>query len=218
MIDPRTDCHCHILPLMDDGSGSMEESLHLARKQVGWGYRKAVCTAHRTEKYPNTPDSVRRACDQLQEELSRQAIPLELTPSMEYRLLPGTWPETLEKGWLMPWEGNHILMEMNIHTAAKLGNLVPEDEIKRIADMGFQPVLAHPERYLYLEMDRYPSLKAAGALFQRNVGSMEGLYGPEVRARARAIMDMGLYDLVATDLHRRQYADFFDAIGFKVKA
>ena len=47
---------------------------------------------------------------------------------------------------------------------------------------------------------------------------MEGLYGPEVRARARAIMDMGLYDLVATDLHRRQYADFFDAIGFKVKA
>ncbi len=51
MIDPRTDCHCHILPMLDDGSASMAESVRLARRQAGWGFRKVVCTSHRVGKY-----------------------------------------------------------------------------------------------------------------------------------------------------------------------
>ena len=128
------------------------------------------------------------ACDLLREELSKQGIALELEPSMEYRLIPETWPETLEKGWLLPWEGNHILIELPIHNASKIGDIVPEDEIKRLLDMGYQPVLAHPERYLYLDMERYLSLKEAGALFQRNIGAIEGLYGEAVSVRAEALL------------------------------
>ncbi len=134
MIDSRTDCHCHILPLLDDGSKCMAESVLLARYQVKWGFRKAVCTSHRVGKYPNVPEDVIRACDALQEELVRQDVPIELTPSMEYRLIPETWPETLEKGWLLPWEGNHILIELPIHKASRIGDIVPEDEIKRLQD------------------------------------------------------------------------------------
>ena len=96
MIDPRTDCHCHILPLLDDGATCMYESVLLAKYQVKWGFRKAVCTSHRVGKYPNVPADVIRTCDALQEELRKQNIPLELTPSMEYRLIPETWPETLD--------------------------------------------------------------------------------------------------------------------------
>ena len=170
----NTDCHCHILPLLDDGATCMQESVLLAKYQVKWGFRKAVCTSHRVGKYPNEPDHVQRLCGELQEELFRQDIPLELVPSMEYRLIPETWPETLEKGWLLPWEGNHVLIELPIHKASRIGNIVPEDEIKRLLDMGLQPVLAHPERYLYLDMERYRSLKDAGVLFQRNIGSLDG--------------------------------------------
>ncbi len=139
MIDSRTDCHCHILPLLDDGSKCMAESVLLARYQVKWGFRKAVCTSHRVGKYPNVPEDVIRACDALQEELVRQDVPIELTPSMEYRLIPETWPETLEKGWLLPWEGNHILIELPIHKASRIGDIVPEDEIKRLLDMAISP-------------------------------------------------------------------------------
>ena len=213
---PQTDCHCHILPLLDDGATCMYESVLLAKYQVKWGFRKAVCTSHRVGKYPNEPDPVKRACSDLQEELIRQGIPLELTPSMEYRLIPETWPETLEKGWLLPWEGNHILIELPIHTASRIGNIVPEDEIKRLLDMGFQPVLAHPERYLYLGMERYHSLKEAGALFQRNIGSLEGLYGEAVSVRTEALLAEDLYDLQGTDLHSERYARFFDSFGFRV--
>lgn len=216
MLDPRTDCHCHILPGLDDGATCLEESVFLASKQVEWGFRKAVCTSHRVGKYPNEPESVTAACRMLQEELRRRDIPLELTPSMEYRLIPETWPETLQKGWLLPWEGNHVLIELPIHKASRIGNIVPEDEIKRLLDMGYQPVLAHPERYLYLDTDRYHSLKQAGVLFQRNIGSLEGLYGNPVSERAEALAAEGLYDMHGTDLHNARYAAFFDSIGLKV--
>lgn len=216
MIDPRTDCHCHILPLLDDGSASMLESVLLARYQVKWGFRKAVCTSHRVGKYPNVPEDVVRTCAALQEELIRQNVPLELTPSMEYRLVPETWPETLEKGYLLPWEGNHILIELPIHKASRIGNIVPEDEIKRLLDKGYQPVLAHPERYLYLDMEHYHRFKEAGVLFQRNIGSLEGLYGEAVSVRAQSLMAEGLYDTQGTDLHNERYAQFFDSFGFGV--
>lgn len=216
MIDPRTDCHCHILPLLDDGATCMNESVQLAKYQVKWGFRKVVCTSHRVGKYPNVPDDVIRTCATLHEELVKQNVPLELTPSMEYRLIPETWPETLEKGYLLPWEGNHILIELPIHKASRIGNIVPEDEIKRLLDMGYQPVLAHPERYLYLDMERYHSFKETGVLFQRNIGSLEGLYGGAVSLQAEALMAEGLYDTQGTDLHNERYAQFFDSFGFKI--
>ena len=194
----------------------MNESVLLARYQVKWGFRKVVCTSHRVGKYPNVPDDVIRTCTVLQEELVKQNVPLELTPSMEYRLIPETWPETLEKGYLLPWEGNHILIELPIHKASRIGDIVPEEEIKRLLDMGYQPVLAHPERYLYLDMDRYHSFKEAGVLFQRNIGSLEGLYGEAVSVRAEALMTDGLYDTQGTDLHNERYTQFFDSFGFKV--
>ena len=212
-----TDCHCHILPLLDDGATCLQDSVLLARYQVKWGFRKAVCTSHRTRLYPNEPETVGRACQGLQEELIRREIPLELTPSMEYRLIPETWPEVLEKGWLLPWEGKHILLELPISKPAQMGNIVPEDEIKRLLDMGYQPVLAHPERYLYLTLERYNSLKEAGALFQRNIGSPEGLYGEAVSIRAEALLAENLYDLQGTDLHNERYARFFDSFGFGVE-
>ncbi len=217
MISQLTDCHCHILPLLDDGATCMYESVLLAKYQAKWGFKKVVCTSHRVGKYPNMPDDIKRTCAALQEELIKQDVPLELTPSMEYRLIPETWPETLEKGYLLPWEGNHILIELPIHKASRIGNIVPEDEIKRLLDMGYQPVLAHPERYLYLDMDRYHSFKEAGVMFQRNIGSLEGLYGEAVSVRAEALMAEGLYDTQGTDLHNERYAQFFDSFGFKAE-
>ena len=83
--------------------------------------------------------------------------------------------------------------------------------------MGYQPVLAHPERYIYLSMEDYIGLKEAGCLFQRNAGSLEGLYGQAVSVRTEGIMKAGLYDMVGTDLHNERYAMFFDRIHFRAE-
>ena len=84
---------------------------------------------------------------------------------VEYRLIPETWPEVVLKDWILPWEGNHILVELPIHGPTKIGDLSPADEIRSLVADGLQPVLAHPERYLYLEMDDYKALRDA---FQHN--------------------------------------------------
>ena len=212
MIPAFVDCHCHILPALDDGAGKMEESLLLAQKQLSWGFRRVVCTPHRNRLYHNTPETVAAACDALRAELSRRGIPLAIVASMEYRLVPETWPETLREGWLLPWEGHHLLIELPISDGSQVGDLVPEDEIRKLVSDGYQPVLAHPERYLYLTMDRYRAMKEAGALFQRNAGSLEGLYGPAVSQRAAELERQKMYDLLGTDLHNERYAAFFDSI------
>ena len=145
------DCHCHILPGLDDGAADLEESLFLCRWFVRHSYTEVVCTSHRTRLYPNTAETVEQAVAALQQVLDREGVPLHLIPSLEYRLIPETWrPERL-----LPWQGNHLLVELPLKKPEKMGNLVPEDEIRRLVEEGYQPVLAHPERYRYMDMGDY---------------------------------------------------------------
>ena len=211
----KVDCHCHILPCLDDGAQSLEESVFLAGKLASWGYERVVCTSHSSFLYRNTPKTVASACELLRKELLSRGISLELVSSMEYRLIPETWVEVRENGWLLPWEGNHILVELPIHDPTKIGDIVPSAEIRWLLAEGYQPVLAHPERYLYLTMEDYRLLKEAGAQFQRNLGTLEGMYGEAVSVRAEALQAEGMYDWLGTDLHNRKYAEFFDGYVFK---
>ena len=187
----KIDCYCHILPGLDDGAQTLEESVFLAGKLASWGYERVVCTSHSSFLYRNTPKTVTSACELLRQELLSRGISLELVPSMEYRLIPETWLDVRENGWLLPWEGNHILVELPIREPEKIGHIVPTAEIRWLVSEGFQPVLAHPERYLYLSMEDYHVLKDAGAQFQRNMGTLEGMYGNEVKARAENVRMAG---------------------------
>jgi len=206
----KIDCHCHILPGIDDGAADLEEAVYLAGRLVKFGYERAICTSHCSFLYHNTPKTVTDACNLLREELERQGIKLELVPSMEYRLTESTWPIVRLKNWLMPWEDNHILIELPLHTPSQMGSIVPADEIRYLIEDGYQPVLAHPERYTFMELDQVRALKDVGAQFQRNLGALEGLYGEDVSVRARALESAGMYEWVGTDLHNYRYADFFE--------
>ena len=209
---PKYDCHCHILPGLDDGAQTLQESLYLAGRLAAYGFERAVCTAHSSSLYWNSPATVISACERLQIALAQDDIPLTLIPSMEYRLIPERWPEVLAKGWLLPWEGNHILIELPIRKPEKMGDIDPAEEIKRLISDGYQPVLAHPERYEWASRDYYRSLLDAGAAFQRNLGSIEGLYGPGPSSRALWLMQEGYYSFLGTDCHNKKYTDEFDKI------
>ena len=128
---PEYDCHCHILPGLDDGAQTMEDALFLAGKLASYGFKRAVCTSHSTRLYRNTPSTVIPACERLQEALVQAGIRLELVPSLEYRLLPETWPEIRAKGWLLPWESNHILIELPISNPRQLGDIDPFRPVRR---------------------------------------------------------------------------------------
>ncbi len=208
---PEFDCHSHILPGLDDGAQTMEDAVYLAGRLAAYGFKRAVCTAHSSFLYRNTPETVVPTCERLQEELDKAGIKLALTPSMEYRLIPETWPEQRRRG-LLPWEGNHILIELPIRQREQMGDIDPVNEIKALVADGYRPVLAHPERYLWAGREDFDRFREAGALFQRNLGSLEGAYGKESAQRAEALLRWGYYSFLGTDTHDRRYTDKFDKI------
>ena len=84
----------------------------------------------------------------------------------------------------------------------------------RIKAKGYYPVLAHPERYMYMNEHKYQRLKSMNVEFQLNQFSLFGLYGKEVQKRAKMLQKQGMYNYIGTDLHR--ISPFQNALRFKL--
>lgn len=206
----KVDFHSHILPGIDDGARTLEESVQLAAAMASWGFERITCTPHITRLYRNTPDIIKEQFDNLSEALDFKGIGIDLRMSAEYRLNPETWPDVLENGWLMPIEDKYILMEFPISHRSEMGSLEPMEEFKKVMSLGLTPILPHPERYFYLSHDEMMSYVDAGVRIQSNYGSLAGLYGPESQSRAQKLIDEGVVSFLATDMHNLKYVE---AIG-----
>ena len=201
----KLDFHSHILPGIDDGAVDIDTSVFLAESMKDWGFERITCTPHITSKYRNTPETIRRAFEQLQEALYVRGTDLDLKMSAEYRLVPETWPEVLKKNWLMPIEDKFILMELPIHRREEMSWIKPLDEFKKILSSGLIPLLPHPERYFYLSESELMSFIEAGVQIQSNYGSLAGLYGSEAQENARKLIAGGLVSHFGTDMHNDHY-------------
>ena len=127
--------------------------------------------------------------------------------SAEYRLVPETWPEVLEKGWLMPIEDKFILMELPISRRSEMKNISPQEEFRKILSMGLTPILPHPERYGYLSQEELIEFVELGVKIQCNYGSLAGLYGDEAEETARSLINKGIVSFLGTDMHNAHYVD-----------
>lgn len=199
------DYHCHILPGIDDGATTLENAVMLAEAQKGWGFNRVYCTSHITSAHPNTPDTIRPAFEALQEALYKEGCNLDLRMSAEYRIVPETWPEVLEKNWIWPIEDKYLLMEMPISKPQEMGWIKPLEEFRKVMALGLTPLLPHPERYAYLSEDELCRYIDAGVIVQSNYGSLAGLYGEEVRQRVLKLQEKGYISLYGTDLHNAKY-------------
>lgn len=203
----KIDYHSHVLPGLDDGATDLQNAAELVSAMKSWGFEKITCTPHINALYRNTPDGIRRAFDALQEELEDRKTDITLAMSAEYRLVPETWPEVMEKGWLMPIEDRYILTELPISKREEIGWLKPLEEFRKLVSMGLTPILPHPERYFYLPHRELMEFVEAGVVIQCNYGSLAGLYGIEARDRARALVSEGIVSLYGTDMHNLKYVE-----------
>lgn len=201
----KIDFHSHILPGLDDGAPDLENAVALASVMSDWGFERITCTPHITNKFRNNPDTIRPAFEMLQNALQERGAEVELRMSAEYRLVPETWPEVLEKQWLMPIEDRFILMELPIFTPEDIKDIKPIEEFRKIKAMGLTPLLPHPERYAYLSHDELLRFVDAGVMIQSNYGSLAGVYGDEAKERVLRLMDEGLVSFLATDMHNMHY-------------
>ena len=172
-----------------------------------WGFERITCTPHITNKFMNTPDTIRTAFEQLQEALYVNGIDVELRMSAEYRLVPETWPEVLEKNWLMPIEDKFVIMELPIFNPEDIKDIKPIEEFRKVVSLGLTPLLPHPERYFYLSKDELMRYLDAGVKIQSNYGSLAGLYGDQAQQNAQELVDEGLVSYYGTDMHNLHYVD-----------
>ena len=203
----KLDFHSHILPGLDDGATDMNNALELASAMKSWGFERVTCTPHITNKYRNTPDGMLPVFEKMQEALDSKGIDLDIKLSAEYRLVPETWPEVLEKNWIMPIEDKYILMELPIFDPSDIKDLKPLEEFRKIVSLGLVPLLPHPERYAYLSRKELMDFLEAGVKIQCNYGSFAGLYGEDVRQKAQALLDEGLVSFYGSDMHNMHYVD-----------
>lgn len=201
----KLDFHSHILPGLDDGATDIEDAVAMVSAMKDWGFERITCTPHITNKFRNTPETIKRAFEELQEALYVRNIEVDMRMSAEYRLVPETWPEVLEKNWLMPIEDRFILMELPIFNPEDIKDIKPLEEFRKVISMGLTPLLPHPERYFYLSEKELMEFLEAGVRIQSNYGSLAGLYGEKAENNVRHLVDQGLVSYYGTDMHNLDY-------------
>jgi protein-tyrosine phosphatase len=202
----KTDMHSHLLPGIDDGSPDLQTSIKLIRGMVAQGFTKLITTPHiMWEMYPNTPEIITEKLDLVKKAVSDEGIEVELHAAAEYFLDDHVEGLLKRNEKLLTISGNMVLSEFSLAYAPHgLKDILFEMQMQ-----GYQPVIAHPERYIYLEgnKDFYEELKDLGCLFQLNVLSLAGYYGKSVQELANYLIKKGHYDLIGTDLHGFRHLD-----------
>ncbi|MDE6077213.1 MAG: capsular biosynthesis protein [Muribaculaceae bacterium] len=196
MFNGFTDWHSHILPGVDDGIRTMDESLAALRQYEELGVKRIWLTPHIMEDIPNTPDELRKRYDELRSAWNGR---IELRLAAEH-MLDSIFEERLESGDVMPLgdNGEYLLVETSYYNPP----MGLDDMLDKIKSKGFYPVLAHPERYRYMDEDDYRRLKERGVLFQMNYASLVGGYGETSRKKAEWLLKNGMIDFLGSDLHR----------------
>lgn len=202
----HTDMHSHLVPGIDDGSPDVATSLELIKGLTDLGYKKIITTPHILwEIYPNTPEKISKGLREVQQAANNQGIDVQLHAAAEYFIDEHFQAELQNKQPLLPISDNMVLVEFSMMNA-------PLDLMETLFEMqmqNYQPVIAHPERYVYLMRNKefFDQLKDAGYLFQLNLLSLTGHYGTAIKELAEYLIKKEYYDLAGTDLHGARHLE-----------
>ncbi len=202
----KTDMHSHLLPGIDDGSPDMETSLQLIRGMTELGFSKLITTPHiMWDMYKNTREVILDKLDQLRTAVKAEGLTVEINAAAEYFLDDYVAGLLKKNEPLLTISGNKVLVEFSLaHPSMSLKDILFEMQMQ-----GYQPIIAHPERYIYLERNKefYEELKDIGCLFQLNLLSLSNHYGKSVLELAQYLIKKEYYELVGTDLHNYRHLE-----------
>ncbi len=194
-----TDFHCHILPGVDDGVQTVGEALEILGLYESVGVASVWLTPHIMEDCPNGTAFLRERFEEFRQAYKATGGGITLHLAAE-NMLDNLFEERLERGDLLTMGGKreHLLVETSYFSPP----LHLDATLERIKSAGLFPILAHPERYVYMDERDYRRLKSAGILFQLNWYSLAGIYGKGVQKKAEWLLDNHFYDICGSDTHR----------------
>ncbi len=190
-----TDWHSHILPGVDDGVQTMGEALETLSYYEQLGLTNVWLTPHVMEDIPNSTAALRQRFDELR---SAYQGPIDLHLASE-NMIDNLLDQRLEAGDLLPLgtDGRMLLVETSYFNPP----MAFHQRLQRIKDAGYTPVLAHPERYVYMEHAEYETLRKMGVVFQLNLLSLTGMYGKMAKVKSMQLLSEQAYTLKGTDVH-----------------
>lgn len=192
------DFHNHILPKIDDGSKSTEESLEMLDIYDTLGIEEIFASPHiYKDLYPNTAEQINVSFKSLNKVSKNHNVKL-LGYIAEYMIDEYFLNDIEKKKKFLTCFGNHILVEMPFFGDIKVLNKA----LFLLQTEGYYPILAHPERYTFIQnVDDFKKLKHSGVKMQLNALSLVGFYSKESKKKAKLFLKSGLYDSVCTDAH-----------------
>jgi len=194
------DLHSHILPGVDDGPATIEESLEIARRAAAEGVRVIAATPHVRDDYPTQPGTMERLVTELRRAVQAEGIPVDVRPGGEIAI---DWLDRLSEDDLVRFglggSPHYVLLEfpyagwpLSLH-----------EWVFQLVTREITPVIAHPERNadVQAEPEELRPLVDAGALVQITAASLDGRIGRAAKAAATALIEKGLAHLLASDAH-----------------
>ena len=202
----KADMHSHLLPGIDDGSPDLQTSMQLIRGMTELGFSKLITTPHvMWDMYKNTSEIILGKLDLLRTAVKAEGLAVEINAAAEYFLDDHVAGLLKNNEPLLTVSGKMVLVEFSLaQPSMSLKDILFEMQMQ-----GYQPIIAHPERYIYLvnNKDFYEELKDIGCLFQLNTLSLSNHYGKSVHELAQYLIKKGYYDLVGTDLHHFRHLE-----------
>jgi len=205
IVNPlQVDIHSHLLPRLDDGVQSYEESEDVILHFQNLGYRKLITSPHvMSDTYKNNPEKILSRLAKLRLYLKNQEIDMEIDAAAEYYLDEQVFKMVEDNQQMLTFGKNFLLFETNFLNEP----FNMKEFIFLATTKGYKPVLAHPERYLYLQnnLDKAQDLLDRGVLFQINISSITGFYSKVVQTTAHKLIDKGWVHLLGSDCHHLQH-------------
>jgi len=208
-----TDMHSHLIPGIDDGARTIEDSIQLVRKMHALGYTKLITTPHvQAEFYKNTPEIIQSGLQLLRKAIDAEKIPVQVEAAAEY-LVDDGFEEKMNSGNLLSFSDKYILIEMSYYS--------PHPNIKSLIFNlqcdGYKVIMAHPERYSYWfsDMGKFADLKDRGVFFQVNAVSLAGFYPDPVKKFAEKLIDQGMIEFIGSDMHNLRYLEAMERSIFE---
>lgn len=193
------DIHCHILPGIDDGAKSIEDSIQMAEEAVRQGIRTIIATPHYNSQYANEKPAIIAATAELNETLSENQIPLTILPGQETRIY-GELLEDYDAGKLLSLaDTSYFFIELPSGHVPRYTERVLFD----VQMNGLVPIIVHPERNQ--EIMQNPDLLYHfvnnGALTQITAGSLIGQFGKNIKKFTQQLLETNLTHFIASDAH-----------------
>lgn len=203
LLEGFCDYHCHLLPGVDDGVSETHETIQILERWEALGVTEVWLTPHIMEDIPNTTAKLKADFDML---CKRYKGGIRLNLAAE-NMMDNLLHQRLEDGDMLPMGDKkmHLLVETSYFNPP----IDMEKVVDKVKSQGYVPVLAHPERYQYMDIGDYRKWKQKGVMMQINIPSIVGTYGIEVMKKAEMLLEKGFYDLCGTDTHSMRFVDFF---------